>query len=209
MIPKKPAPDVILGGYRFSACAKPRQPLAVSFNASAGEARWEKIMCSNIGRNCPQPLLLIFVSWSPPRRIGPSLRSTISAMTVGFAAKAAIVLAYRFGWRCSRIALDRNPSSLAIGQNISLRLVVSAWNFLPVAARAMESAVQFFCALVRLVDAPGVIRRFAAFRPLSRLLRRVWMRSVPERFTPVRFIVPRLARHWRARRREIGLGQPY
>jgi hypothetical protein len=44
MIPKKPAPDVIRGGYRFPACAKPRQPLAVSFNPSAGEARSEKIM---------------------------------------------------------------------------------------------------------------------------------------------------------------------
>jgi hypothetical protein len=36
MIPKS--------GYRFPACAKPRQPLAVSFDASAGEARSEKIM---------------------------------------------------------------------------------------------------------------------------------------------------------------------
>jgi hypothetical protein len=44
MIPKKPAPDVIRDGYRFPACAKPRQPLAVSFNASAGEARSKKIM---------------------------------------------------------------------------------------------------------------------------------------------------------------------
>jgi hypothetical protein len=44
MIPKRPAPDVIRGGYRFPACAKPRQPLAVSFNASAGEARSKKIM---------------------------------------------------------------------------------------------------------------------------------------------------------------------
>jgi hypothetical protein len=31
-------------GYRFPACAKPRQSLAVSFDASAGEARSEKIM---------------------------------------------------------------------------------------------------------------------------------------------------------------------
>jgi hypothetical protein len=107
------------------------------------------------------------------------------------------------------MALDRNPSSLAIGQNISLRLVISPWNFLPVAARAMESAVQFFCVLVLLVDAPGVIRRCAAFRPFSRLSRRVWMRSVPARFIPVRFIVPRLSRRWLAWRRKIGLGQPY
>ena len=35
MIPKKPAPDVIRGGYRFPAFAKP---------ASAGEGRSEKIM---------------------------------------------------------------------------------------------------------------------------------------------------------------------
>jgi hypothetical protein len=35
MIPKKPAPDAIRGGYRFPACAKP---------ASAGEDRSEKIM---------------------------------------------------------------------------------------------------------------------------------------------------------------------
>src|ERR1700745_151878 len=31
-------------GCRFPACAKPRQPLGVSFDASAGEARSEKIM---------------------------------------------------------------------------------------------------------------------------------------------------------------------
>jgi hypothetical protein len=35
MIPKKPAPDVIRGGYRFPAFAKP---------ASAGEGRSGKIM---------------------------------------------------------------------------------------------------------------------------------------------------------------------
>jgi hypothetical protein len=44
MIPKKPAPDVIRGGYRFPACAKPRQWRAFPFDASAGEARSEKIM---------------------------------------------------------------------------------------------------------------------------------------------------------------------
>jgi hypothetical protein len=31
-------------GYRFPTCAKPRQSLAVSFDASAGEARSEKIV---------------------------------------------------------------------------------------------------------------------------------------------------------------------
>jgi hypothetical protein len=36
MIPKS--------GCRFPACAKPRQPLALSFGASAGEAKSEKIM---------------------------------------------------------------------------------------------------------------------------------------------------------------------
>jgi hypothetical protein len=36
MIPKS--------GQRFPACAKPRQPLGVSFDASAGKARSEKIM---------------------------------------------------------------------------------------------------------------------------------------------------------------------
>jgi hypothetical protein len=36
MIPKKPAPDLIRGGNRFPAFAKPA--------ASAGEARSEKIM---------------------------------------------------------------------------------------------------------------------------------------------------------------------
>ena len=44
MMPKKLAPDAIRDGCRFSACAKPRQPLAVSFDASAGEARSENIM---------------------------------------------------------------------------------------------------------------------------------------------------------------------
>jgi hypothetical protein len=36
MIPKS--------GYRLPACAKPRRPLAVSFDASAGEASSKKIM---------------------------------------------------------------------------------------------------------------------------------------------------------------------
>jgi hypothetical protein len=47
MIPKKPAPDLIRGGCRFPACAKHRQRLSVSFDASAGEARSEKIMRDN------------------------------------------------------------------------------------------------------------------------------------------------------------------
>ena len=129
-------------------------------------------------------------------------------MMVGFAAKAAVVLARGFGWRYSRIALDSNPSSFAIGQNISLRPVISPRNSLPVAPHATVFAVQFLCAVILLVDAPGVIRRCAAFRPFSRLLRRVWMR-VPAHFIPARFIVPRLPRRWRAWRREVGLGQPY
>jgi hypothetical protein len=44
MIPKKPAPDSIRGGYRFPACAKPCQRLVSSFDASAGEGRSEKIV---------------------------------------------------------------------------------------------------------------------------------------------------------------------
>ncbi|HYQ05460.1 MAG TPA: hypothetical protein VER26_00565 [Xanthobacteraceae bacterium] len=44
MIPKKPAPDLIWGGYRFSACAKPWPQLIVPVDASAGEGRSEKIM---------------------------------------------------------------------------------------------------------------------------------------------------------------------
>jgi hypothetical protein len=74
---------------------------------------------------------------------------------IGFAVKAAIVLSRRFG--CLPIALDRDPPALAIRQNISLRLLVSLRNFLAVAARPMESAVQFFCASAFFVDAPGMI----------------------------------------------------
>jgi hypothetical protein len=37
-------------------------------------------------------------------------------MMIGFAVKAAFVLSCRLGWRCSRIALDRHLSALAIGQ---------------------------------------------------------------------------------------------
>jgi hypothetical protein len=44
MMPKKLAPDAIRDGCRFPSCAKPRQPPAVSFDASAGEARSENIM---------------------------------------------------------------------------------------------------------------------------------------------------------------------
>jgi hypothetical protein len=44
MIPKKPAPDVIRGGYRFPACAKPWHRSSFWLDASAGEGRSEKIM---------------------------------------------------------------------------------------------------------------------------------------------------------------------
>jgi hypothetical protein len=44
MIPKKPAPHLMRDGYRFPACAKPFAGLVVWFDASAGEARSEKIM---------------------------------------------------------------------------------------------------------------------------------------------------------------------
>jgi hypothetical protein len=47
MIPKKPAQDLIRGGYRFSAGAKPRQRLCVRVDASAGEGRSDKIMLKN------------------------------------------------------------------------------------------------------------------------------------------------------------------
>jgi hypothetical protein len=44
MIPKKPAPDLIRGGYRFPACAKPLHAFSLRLEASAGEGRSEKIM---------------------------------------------------------------------------------------------------------------------------------------------------------------------
>jgi hypothetical protein len=44
MIPKKPAPDVIRGGYRLPACAKPWHRSSFWLDASAGEGRSEKIM---------------------------------------------------------------------------------------------------------------------------------------------------------------------
>ncbi len=44
MIPKKPAPDLIRGGNRFPACAKPWHLLVVWLDASAGEGRSDKIV---------------------------------------------------------------------------------------------------------------------------------------------------------------------
>ncbi len=44
MILKKPAPDLIRGGHRFPACAKPWHFLILWLDASAGEGRSEKIM---------------------------------------------------------------------------------------------------------------------------------------------------------------------
>ena len=78
-------------------------------------------------------------------------------MMVGFAMKAAFVLSRRFGWRCSRIALERHLSALAIGQIISLRLFISLRNFPAIAALTTEFAVQFFCGSAFFVDAPGMI----------------------------------------------------
>ena len=78
-------------------------------------------------------------------------------MMIGFTAKAVIVLLRGFVWRCSWIALDRNPSALATGQNVRLCLLISLWNLMAVAACPTESAMQFFCALAFFVDAPGVI----------------------------------------------------
>jgi hypothetical protein len=44
MIPKKPAPDLIRGGNRFPACAKPLVLFIALLDASAGEGRSDKIM---------------------------------------------------------------------------------------------------------------------------------------------------------------------
>jgi hypothetical protein len=44
MIPKKPAADLIRGGYRFPACAKPRKRPSPLVDATAREAKSEKIM---------------------------------------------------------------------------------------------------------------------------------------------------------------------
>ncbi len=44
MIPKKPAPHLMRGGYRFPACAKPVARFFIWLDASAGEGRSEKIM---------------------------------------------------------------------------------------------------------------------------------------------------------------------
>jgi hypothetical protein len=78
-------------------------------------------------------------------------------MMIGFAVKAPFILSRRFGWRCSRITLDRHLSALAIGQNISLCRFISGRNFLALAARTMKSAVHLFCELAFFVDAPGMI----------------------------------------------------
>jgi hypothetical protein len=42
MIPKKLAPHLMRGGYRFPACAKPKARFVVWHDASAGEGRSEK-----------------------------------------------------------------------------------------------------------------------------------------------------------------------
>jgi hypothetical protein len=44
MIPKKLAPDLIRGGNRFPACAKPWHGSPFWLEASAGEGRSKKIM---------------------------------------------------------------------------------------------------------------------------------------------------------------------
>jgi hypothetical protein len=44
MIPKKPAPHLMRGGYRFPACAKPVARIVLLRDASAGEGRSGKIM---------------------------------------------------------------------------------------------------------------------------------------------------------------------
>jgi hypothetical protein len=44
MIPKKPVPHLMRDGYRFPACAKLLAQVVVGLDASAGEARSEKIM---------------------------------------------------------------------------------------------------------------------------------------------------------------------
>lgn len=76
---------------------------------------------------------------------------------IGFAAKTAIVLSCRFDWRCSLIAVDRDPSTFAVSQNFSLCLLGSLRSFVAIASRAAESAVQFLCGSAFFVDTPGVI----------------------------------------------------
>jgi hypothetical protein len=101
-------------------------------------------------------------------------------MMIGFTAKATIVvaniLAKRIRGRCSRIALDRDRSALAIGQSIALCPLSSLRDGLTVLARAVKSAPQFLCGSAFFVDTPGVIRRFAGLRSVSLLLLVDWMR---------------------------------
>jgi hypothetical protein len=59
MIPKKPAPDLIRGGHRFPACAKPRHDLIVRTNASAGVGRSDKIMPNQ--KDDPQCSIVVLV----------------------------------------------------------------------------------------------------------------------------------------------------
>jgi hypothetical protein len=53
MIPKKPAPDLIRGGNRFPACAKPVARFIIRLDASAGEGRSEKVIlhARRVGRS--------------------------------------------------------------------------------------------------------------------------------------------------------------
>ena len=47
MIPRRPAPDLIRGGNRFPACAKPGYARNWRVDASAGEGRSDRIMRKN------------------------------------------------------------------------------------------------------------------------------------------------------------------
>jgi hypothetical protein len=47
MIPKKPAPHLMRGGYRFPACAKPLHGSSSGLKLRRGEGRSEKIMLMN------------------------------------------------------------------------------------------------------------------------------------------------------------------
>jgi hypothetical protein len=92
-------------------------------------------------------------------------------MMIGFTAKGAIVLLRRFGWRCSRMALDRHRSAFAVGQNVSLPLLLPR-RFLQIAARAVKSAPQLFAWTPLLMRPPRMLGRTASFRFLLAIMLR-------------------------------------
>src|SRR5690242_14579193 len=97
----------------------------------------------------------------------------MAAAMAAFVTAASLIVLRRLGGRHRRIALDRDWSAFAIGQDVGAGLPLRAWLCLcGVSAGTVKSAAQFLGWTAFIMRAPGVSGRAALFYFFLRFLRR-------------------------------------